>query len=119
MKAYLLEALVSSYLRLTILEDAAFVLQKICSTLTALFQKPDSGFTFPIRHILACILNDRFIPHDESPPISELLATASVSNARRLVSVVRLAATIAEDASSRLLSSAERCVWHLATSVMC
>ena len=47
----LLKSLVETYLALTNLGDAAFVLQKLSSTLVAYYLKPTSAWVFPIRQL--------------------------------------------------------------------
>jgi len=107
MKNYLLEALVSSYLRLTGLPDANFVLRKLCSTLATLFGKPNSGWALPLRHICASMLSGHYVPQSNNPPMDALLRAAPPVSFHQIKGVVMVAAIIAEDLGSRSSSSAE------------
>ncbi|KAI9874089.1 MAG: hypothetical protein M1823_007766, partial [Watsoniomyces obsoletus] len=74
MKKCLLEALIANFVRLTLAGDAGFVLQKICSTLTALKSRLGLYWHYPVRHVLTCMVSQQFaqqpISSDENQPTS-------------------------------------------------
>ena len=97
MKEHLLQELVSNYVRLCLVPDAQFVLQKLCSTLVALFQRADSGWGLPLRHILACMAHGHFIRPKSIPSIAEIISIPAPLSHMRLKGALLLATTIAED----------------------
>ncbi|EHY56660.1 member of the karyopherin-beta [Exophiala dermatitidis] len=97
MRNYLLEALVSNYIRLVILPDSNFVLRKLCSTLAALFVRQDSGWSYPLRQVLACLLSGRYVSERDVPEMQILLEHAKVCSDQQLKGVLMIAAIVAED----------------------
>ena len=100
MKDSLLEAVVSSYVRLTLAGDANFVLQKLCSTLTALQQRLGSYWHLPLRHIVACLAQQGFVQQQSLPELRDIIIAASHTSASQLTSAVRFATTLIEDSST-------------------
>lgn len=94
--SHLLENLVSSYVRLSSLPDAAFVLQKLSTTLVALFQKPQTAWALPIRHLAACTIANRYISQDHVPELCALMQSEGVISGHQLRSLFLFAATLAE-----------------------
>ncbi|EXJ63187.1 hypothetical protein A1O7_03633 [Cladophialophora yegresii CBS 114405] len=105
MRNYLLEALVTNYIRLITLPDSKFVLQKLVSTLVTFFVRPDSGWTLPLRHILACMIGRHYVPEEGLPEIEQLLTRSNTLSNHQLKGVLLLATVIAEDLSNRTSST--------------
>jgi hypothetical protein len=59
-----LESLVNSYIQLTNLPDASFILRKICGTISAFFLKAFSDWKRPIRNVIASFLDGRYVSED-------------------------------------------------------
>lgn len=100
MRSYLLEALATHYVHLITLPDANFVLQKLCSTLVTLFARSDSGWIFPARHVLACLLGGRYIAQNDLPEMSQLLGAANTCSLSQLKGIIMIITTMAEDITS-------------------
>lgn len=100
MRQYLLEALVSNYLRLVDLPESNFVLQKLCSTLVTFFTKPGSEWRFPLRHVFTCLLSGHYVPEGTLPEMQQLFEAAESYPAHRLKGVLLIATTMAEDLGS-------------------
>ncbi|KAJ9612597.1 member of the karyopherin-beta [Cladophialophora chaetospira] len=101
MRLYLLEALVSNYVRLIDQQESNFVLQKLGSTIITYFAKTDSGWTFPVRHVLACMLGRHYVSEDSSPDANQLLGASQAVSANQLKGVLMLVSLIAEDLSNQ------------------
>lgn len=97
MRDYLLEALVTNYIRLLNLPDSNFVLLKLCSTLVTLFARPDSGWRLPLRHILTCLLSGNYVPDQSLPDMEQLLEASNACSLHQLKGVLMLALVMAED----------------------
>lgn len=105
MRKYLLEALVTNYIRLVNLPDANFVLRKLSSTLSALFLRADSGWRYPLRQVLACLLSGHYVAQDDLPEMLLLLEHAKTCSDQQLKGVLMIAAIMAEDFGSHSQSS--------------
>ena len=101
MQEHLRHALVASYVRLTLLEDAAFVLQKLCSTLCTLYQRTAENWNNPIRHVFTCLIHGQYLAQDEALNIRDLAGPETDVAPARLSSALRLTSTLAEDILSR------------------
>ncbi|KAK5208484.1 member of the karyopherin-beta [Exophiala xenobiotica] len=97
MKFYLLESLLSHYIRLVTLPDSNFVLQKLCSTLVTFFAKPDSEWTYPIRHLFARLLGGQYTSEAALPVMRQLCEAATNCSDAQLKGVLMLVRTMAED----------------------
>ena len=100
MRSYLLEALVTNYLRLVNHGDSNFVLQKLASTLVTFFTKLDSGWTCPFRHLLICFLNGNYVKATSLPEIDHLLSLFTARSEAQLSGAVMLVTVMAEDLNS-------------------
>ncbi|EXJ80406.1 hypothetical protein A1O1_08550 [Capronia coronata CBS 617.96] len=105
MRNYLIEALVTNYTRLVDLPDSNFVLRKLSSTLTALFVRADSGWRYPLRQVLACLLSRHYVAAADLPEMGRLLDHAQSCAYQQLKGVLMIAAIMAEDLSSHSQSS--------------
>lgn len=105
MRDYLLEALVNNYTRLVNLQDSNFVLQKLSSTLITLFAKPDSGWSFPLKQILTCLISGKYVSEGNLPDMAQLLEASTTCSDGQLKGVLKIATTIAEDLSGHSSSS--------------
>jgi hypothetical protein len=101
----LLEALVSNYVRLALLEDENYVLQKLASTLATLYQRLGPEWPSPVSHVFASLVQRQYIPPAKVPPMSQLLTFATQLSLKQTASILRLSMTIAEDISSRVPGS--------------
>jgi hypothetical protein len=104
----LLEALVSSYVRLTLLDTQAFVLQKLASTLATLYQRLHAQWLSPVRHVLGAVLQAQYLSADQVPPMYELVQVCPRLPEQQIGNVLRFAVTLAEDTSSRSLGGANQ-----------
>ncbi|ETN40637.1 uncharacterized protein HMPREF1541_04916 [Cyphellophora europaea CBS 101466] len=100
-RSSLLEALLSSYIRLALLEDENYVLQKLASTLATLYQKLGAEWPSPVRHIFGSLLQGQYVPSEQLPPMAGLLGLASQRSAKQIASILRLSVTLAEDVNSK------------------
>ena len=107
MRDYLLEGLVTNYLRLVDLADANFVLQKLGSTIVTFFARSDSGWRLPLRHVLACSIGGHYVPEAGLPEVVQLLDGPRAPGPGQLKAVLFLAKTMAEDFSLRTSSAAD------------
>lgn len=98
----LLEALVSSYVRLVLLEDENFVLQKLASTLVTLYQKLGAEWPSPARHVLASLIRGQYIPPQDLPSLEDLLPVLGKHRSgRQIAGFLRLLISLAEDINAR------------------
>lgn len=104
-RASLLEALVSSYVRLALLEDENYVIQKLASTLATLYQRLGPEWPSPVRHVLASLMQQQYVPATQLPPMSDMLNAISQYSVRQMASILRFSMTLAEDISSRVPGS--------------
>ena len=117
-KDSVLEALVSSYVRLTLAGDANFVLQKLCSTLTALQQRLGSYWHLPLRHVVACLAHLGFVQQQSFPEMQDIIVAASHTSARQLMSAVRFATTLIEDSSTQASTANEPATAQLSATCL-
>ena len=101
MQEHLRHALVASYVSLTLVEDATFVLQKLCSTLCTLYQRTAKDWHHPVRHVFTCLLHGRYLAQDEVQTIRDSAGRDTNIAPARLSSALRFASTIAEDILTR------------------
>jgi hypothetical protein len=104
-RSSLLQALVESFVRLTLMEDEAFVLQKLASTLALLYQKVGSEWQHPVRHILASVIHGGYLPVSNLPTMKSLVARLSQRPEKQIASVFVLVKTLPEDVSAKLQGS--------------
>lgn len=97
MKSYLLETLVTRYLQLVVLPDSNFVIQKLCSTLVTLFTKLHSEWSFPLRHVFACLVSGNYLSPATLPDMQQLCEGAKDCSDVQLKGILMLARTMAED----------------------
>lgn len=98
----LLEALVSSYVRLCRESNGEkYVLQKLASTLATLYQKLGSDWQTPIRHVLASLLQRQYVPPQHLPAMSELLNALTQTKVDEIAGILRFGVILAEDVASR------------------
>jgi hypothetical protein len=105
MRSYLLEALVTNYIRLVTLPDSNFVLRKLVSTLITFFARPDSGWTLPIRHILACMISRNYVSEESLPEVAQLLGRSDSLFNHHLKGILMVTTIMAEDLSSQASST--------------
>ena len=118
MTAYLLEALVSSYVRLSLAGDSNFVLQKLCSTLAALQQRLGTLWQLPLRHVFACLIKEHFVPQQSLPEVADIIEAAPPVSARQLSGAVRFATTLIEDLTARMAAVNEKATVYLSASCL-
>lgn len=110
LKRDLLAGLVTSYLQLADTSEEKFVLQKVGSTLVAFFQRPDSGWKLPIRHVLKCIAHKSYLPEPGSPELTLPDAADFFASYRRTDSELKTALLLtkifAEDLNGHFGSNA-------------
>lgn len=104
--AQLLEQLVTCFIRLTRSTGQDVVINKLCSTLAAIFVKSDSAWGHPCRHILACLLQNGYVQQEQSPEMDKLLGTACIVQGSQLRAILRLALTLQEASRSKNSPSA-------------
>jgi hypothetical protein len=118
MKSNLLEALVVSYVRLVLADDASFVLQKLCSTLTALHHRLGLFWPLPVRHILACLINQAFVPQSYLPDLPQIILAVDRIPAKQSQGAVRFLLTLIEDMSSRSATALDSLVYNPSSSFL-
>ena len=114
----LLVALIGSYVRLTLAGDANFVLQKLCSTLSALQQRLGFSWPFPVRHVFACLINHNYIEQQSLTQLGDVINLSPHIATRQLSGAVRLSMTLLEDASTRLATANDQAVVQLSKSCL-
>ncbi len=118
MKDYLLETLVGSYVRLTLAADANFVLQKLCSTLAALQQRLGPYWRLPLRHIVACLVNQHFVQHQPLPQVGDIIVQSAPLSARQMIGAVRFVTTMIEDSVTGSNTPNEQVTGQLSASCL-
>lgn len=101
MQEHLREALVTSYVRLSLLEDATFVLQKLCSTLGALYQRTCQVWSRPVSHILTCLVHNQYVPAGQSSTEQDLLEMVQREPTQILRGILLFLLTLVEDTHGR------------------
>lgn len=96
----LLESLVTHYIRLAAIGETPFVLTKLCTTLVAVFQRPDSAWALPVRHIFGSIVANRYLQQDEVPEMSTLLSSESSISGSSTRAILMLGQVLAEDTAN-------------------
>lgn len=76
------------------------VVNKLSTVLAAIFAKPDSAWSHPCRHVLACMLAGRFIPQADAPDVTQMLLADASLSAYALRAVLRLGLALQEDNAS-------------------
>lgn len=66
----------------------------------AVFQKNDSAWALPVRHILACIVAGSYVDQSQVPRLQDLLAVKAVISALSLRAVLLLAQILAEESGN-------------------
>lgn len=97
MKAYLLESLLRSYVRLTLASDEKFVLQRLVSTLVTFFLKADSNWMLALRHTLACLISGDYVPQNNLPSVRTMLDNNENVSIGSLKGLMMFALTLAEE----------------------
>jgi hypothetical protein len=118
MKSNLLEALVVSYVRLVLADDASFVLQKLCSTLTALHHRLGLFWPLPVRHILASLINQGFVPQSSLPDLPQMILAIDRIPAKQAQGAVRFLLTLIEDMGTRTTTAMESLAFNPSSSCL-
>lgn len=95
----MLAGLITNYVRLSEALDPPFVLQKLCSCLTAFALKPSSHWNAFIRHLLVCFLQSQYVDEDAVGTTHEFWARPDSISFPALRSVLWFASDIAGDFS--------------------
>lgn len=96
----LLQHLITRFVHLASSSDSDVVVNKLSSTLAAVFAKPDTAWAHPCRHVLACILEGKYIPEDQVPDLPQILATRTSISGSALKAVSHLSLALQEESNS-------------------
>lgn len=97
----LIQVLVTCYVDLSTRSSRSdVVVNKLSTVLAAIFAKPDSAWSHPCRHVLACMLAGRFIPQADAPDVTQMLLADASLSAYALRAVLRLGLALQEDNAS-------------------
>ena len=102
-----MQGLVNSYIQLTNLGDAGFVLQKLCSTLSAFFFKLTSGWERPVARLAASFEKGHFTSDKSALPVNSLVDTARDLSYEQLRGMIWFCSALAEDTERLDLGSLE------------
>lgn len=103
LRQQLLQQLIRRYAILTNAPDVAFVLRKLCSTLVTYFVQPTSGWQFPVRDVLASILEHgsasqfQYVTQLGITEINSLVPSMKAITYEQLRSVLWLSLSLVED----------------------
>lgn len=104
----LIQNILSSYVRLVNQNEVNFVLQKLCSTLTAVFHKPTSMWLFPLRNTCASVLHGQSLISEGVPQIEAILASQLLISRPQIRGIVLVLSTLADEARTGNAGNAAR-----------